>query len=236
MIQTYSNDKNSDGEPEPPVATNSSKLEKKQFSNKNSSSVDETENLDISYILSELKEKRNTKPESKINAILTRNQARKQNTKIYCMNSHNIKLFKTQMKKKTKKATTNLLKRKENEKLSKIKLYQCLHLEERGRPRKYIKTLIKNKNKRQRKEQKKKENDNLNEGENKIDSVYEFNQNPLINENADLDYSSDESDNLLEKNSLQLKNQLLETTKKENHEDFNGNLYAETQTIGSEDL
>ena len=45
LIQTYINDKNSDGEPEPPVATNSSKFEEKQSSNQNSSSDDETENL-----------------------------------------------------------------------------------------------------------------------------------------------------------------------------------------------
>ena len=66
-------DKNSDGEPEPPVATNASKFEEQQSSNQNSSSDDETENLVISYILSELKQKQNTKLESKINAILTRN-------------------------------------------------------------------------------------------------------------------------------------------------------------------
>ena len=31
LIQTYINDRNSDGDPEPPVATNSSKFEKKQL-------------------------------------------------------------------------------------------------------------------------------------------------------------------------------------------------------------
>ena len=61
LIQTYINDKNSDGEPEPPVATSFSKFEEKQSSNHNSSSDDETENLVISYILSELKQKQNTK-------------------------------------------------------------------------------------------------------------------------------------------------------------------------------
>ena len=71
LIQTYINNKNSDGEPEPPVATNFSKFEKKQPSIQNSSSDDETENSVISYILSELKQKQNTKIDSKINAILT---------------------------------------------------------------------------------------------------------------------------------------------------------------------
>ena len=67
-----------------------------------------------------------------------------------------------------------------------------------------MKTLIKDKNGTQRKKQKEEENNNLNEDENAIDSDYEFNQNLLINENTDLDYSSDECDILMEDNSLQL--------------------------------
>ena len=60
---------------------------------------------------------------------MTRNQARKQNAKIY--EEPKYKDLSDSNEKKTKKATTNLLKRKKNEKLSKIKLYQCLYLEEK---------------------------------------------------------------------------------------------------------
>ena len=47
------------------------------------------------------------------------------------ISSQDIKIFQTQMKKKTKKAITNLPKENKNEKLSRIKLYQYLYLEEK---------------------------------------------------------------------------------------------------------
>ena len=80
------------------------------------------------------------------------------------------------MKKKTKKATTNLPKEKKNEKLSKIKLYQCLYLEEKeaDEEKNTTKISIKNKNKPQKKKQKGKENDNLEEDVNAIDSDYAY--------------------------------------------------------------
>ena len=78
----------------------------------------------------------------------------------------------------------------------------------RGRPRKNTPTiLIKNKNKSQTKKQKGKENYNLEEDVNAIDSDSEFNKNPLIKENTDLNSFSNESDILTEDNSLQYKNQ-----------------------------
>ena len=40
---------------------------------------------------------------------------------------------------------------------------------------------------------------------------------------------------LMENNSLQQKNQHLDNTEEGNHEDFNDDLYAQTQNIGSKD-
>ena len=107
----------------------------------------------------------------------------------------------------------------------------------RSRPRKVTpKILIKNKNKPQKKNQKEKENDNLEEDGNAIDSDYEFNKNPMIKENTNLDSFSDESDILIEDNSIQHKNHHLENTEEENNEGFNNDLDTQTQNKVSEDL
>ena len=92
------------------------------------------------------------------------------------------------------------------------------------------------KNKPQKRKQKGKDNDNLEQDVNAIDSDYEFNKDPLIKENTDLDSFSDESDILTEDNSLQYKNQHLENTEERIHENFNDDLYSQNENIASEDL
>ena len=57
----------------------------------------------------------------------------------------------------------------------------------------------------------------------------------MIKENTDLDYFSDESDILMEDNSLQHKSQHLEKAEEGHHGDVNDDLYAQTQNIVSED-
>ena len=128
--------------------------------------------------------------------------------------------------------------RKEKRKIIKNETISVpISVRKRGRPRKVTpKILIKNKKKPQKKKQKEKENDNLEDDGNAIDSDYEFNKNPLIKENTNLDSFSDESDILIEENSLQHKNHHLGDTEEENNEDFNNDLDTQTQNIVSEDL
>ena len=70
-------------------------------------------------------------------------------------------------------------------------------------------------------------NENLNEAKNAIDWGYKFIRNPLKNEKGDLDSSSEDSDILVDDNSIQDYNTRLEYSGEENQRNFKDNVYSQ---------
>ena len=101
-----------------------------------------------------MKQKQNTKLESKINAILTRNQARKQNAKIY--EEPKYKDFSDSNEEKDEESDDEPHKKKEKRKVIKNKTISVpISRRKRGRLRKDTLKIL-NKNKPKKKKQKRK--------------------------------------------------------------------------------
>ena len=156
------------------------------------------------------------------NTVRTCNQAKKQNKKIN--NQPRYRDLTDSNGEKDEKSGDERSKREQKRMIiENITISVPVPERKRGRPRKStLKTLDKNENKPQKKKQKKDENENLNEDKKIIDSDYEFIKNPLINEKTDSDSSSEDSDILVDDNTL------LENSGEENQRNFIDDVYSQS--------